>query len=542
MKKNLLIGLLTALFALVSASPAFAESSQVGYPAAIHDAPTTVLSSLESTPIPSTDSTPQTVPPASDSERVPAPSDGPTLPVNTPTPSTESPLPEISPAPSVTPESTATVPPAITLFLDSSHIYGEMDRAFENGYTPKIVNHQTLLTLPVKCSGALQNDRIMVSLEFGPTSDKAFVAASYEKNFSLTQAVPNNGSSPEQLFLVSFSVQMLTERINGVYPVTAHIRAVDLAGNPVRMDYTVFVSVADGRPSEPSKEPQPTPDKPSAEPVVYIQKCVVSPADVQAGEPFTVTLTLKNSVKTKRVQNLLVTVDTGDLKIDLLENSNVFPIDTIKGGGTAELVLHCKAQPSLPAGKHPLHFAFQYNTNETLNLSSQGQCILNTRQTSELSYDGARLPQKVISESTVTVQTNLMNTGKSVLYNCRMDIAMDGLDAGGTSFVGEIPPGESKIASANLRVSSEKLGEVDGLLTITYEDDYGQTFTKTAALSSNIVPKPEPAVDQKTELPSGTKMWWLFLLVGLVIGCGASLGISLMRKNALQRKEDDLRL
>lgn len=522
MKKKILSLFLVFVFAFSAPFSAFAESP---------------AGSSFSEAVPEVPADPE----SSDSrESVPASSAEPVLPESVPDSSS---APESSLEPEQEqPQPTAPVTPPASLSIDSAHTYGDMDEAFENGYSPKIVDHQALFTLPLKSSEPLQDDRITVSLEFAPGADKAFVAASYEKSFFLTQAVPKNDAAAQDVFLACFSVQMLTERVNGVYPITAHVRAADRSGAPIAMDYTVFITVSDGRPGEPPKEPQPEPQKPTAEPVVYVENSVVSPADVQAGEPFTVTLTLKNSVKTKSVRNLLVTVDTGDLKVDLLEGSNVFPIESIKAGGRAELVLHCKAQPSIPAGKYRLNLAFQYNSSETLNLSSQGVCMLNVRQKAELSYDGARLPQTVTSGSTVTLQTNLMNTGKSSLYNCRVDAAIDGLDAGGSAFVGEIKPGESKTASANLRVSDEKLGETSGLLTITYEDDYGQTFTKTAEISTMIRPKPEPAGEEEREEPKETKLWWLFILIGLVLGCGAGFGIPLILKDIRQRKDDDLRL
>ncbi len=439
-------------------------------------------------------------------------------------------------------EPSVPVMPPVQLSIDSVHTYEDMDQTFENGYSPKIVDHHAIFTLPLKSSEPLADNCITVSLEFAPGADKAFVAASYEKSVPLMQAVPKNEAAAQEVFLASFSLQMLTERVNGVYPVTAHIRAADRSGAPITMDYTVFVTVSDGRPSEPPKEPEPEPKKPTAEPVVYIENSVVSPGDVQAGEPFTITLTLKNSVKTKSVRDLLVTVDTGELKVDLLEGSNVFPIETIKAGGKAELILHLKAQPSIPAGKHKINVAFQYNSSETLNLSSQGVCMLNVRQKSELSYAGAKIPQEVIAGSTVTLQTELMNTGKSTLYNCKVETAIDGLDAGGCAFVGEIKPGDSKTASANLRVSEEKLGQTSGLMTITYEDDYGQTFTKTAEISTTIQPKPEPQEEEKPKEPKKAKWWWLFILIGAAVGCGAGWGIPLLIQDIRQRKEDDLRL
>lgn len=451
-----------------------------------------------------------------------------------------------APESSAEPEPSAPTAQSVTLSIDSAHTYGDMDCAFENGYTPKIVNHQALFTLPLKSNGSLQNDRITVSLEFGTGSERAFVAASYEKSFSLTQTVPNNGSTAEDIFLASFSVQMLTERVNGVYPITAHIRAADIAGNPIAMDYTVFVTVADGRPSEPPEPiptPEPKPEKPTAEPVVYISKVLCEPAQVQAGEKFTLTLTLKNSVKTKSVKNMLVTVDTGNLPLSLDEDSNVFPVSSIRAGGETQLVLHFTAGATLPEGRHALQFAFRYDSSQTLNLSSSGICTLTVRQPAELAFDGARLPVRVYIGDTVTVPLTLMNTGKSPLYNCRVQYEIDGLEAGGIKFIGEIPAGESKEATTNLRAGQEVLDNAKGTVTILYEDSFGDTYRQSAELCTHIEKKPEPAdISEKEEHTDKNQNWWLFLLIGLVVGIGGGFGIPWIIRDRNQRKEDDLRL
>lgn len=67
-------------------------------------------------------------------------------------------------------------------------------------------------------------------------------------------------------------------------------------------------------------------------------------------------------------------------------------------------------------------------------------------------------------DDTVTVPANLMNTGKSPLYNCSIDYQIEGLDSGGTTFLGEIPAGQNKIGGGNLRVSKETLGDVAGTI------------------------------------------------------------------------------
>ena len=99
-----------------------------------------------------------------------------------------------------------------------------------------------------------------------------------------------------------------------------------------------------------------------------------------AGEEFTLTVTLKNSLTTKFVRNMLVKVDTGNLHINLLEDSDIFQIDKIPAGGEAELTIRFGTDSSLPAGKYPLNFTFNYDSSKTLNLSSSGTTLVEIQQ------------------------------------------------------------------------------------------------------------------------------------------------------------------
>lgn len=430
---------------------------------------------------------------------------------------------------------------ATSLEIDSKHVYEGMDKAYENGYIPTVKDGTAQIILPLRSTGEIRGNQVKVALDLG-AEQTPFVVANYEKIFALEQVLPQSGGEAQSIYLVSFPVKLSPERINGTYPVTARVSAYDKAGQPVALDYTVFVTITDGRSGEPEQQPMPEPEKPTAEPVVFIASSKLEPGYAMAGEEFTLTLTLQNSLSNKSVENLLVTVEPENLQINLLENSNVIPIKRIPAGGSTELVLHFSTDPSIPAEKQKINFHFQYNSKQTLGLSSEGSYILDVRQGAKLDYDGATLPVKVFQDDTVTLSINLMNTGKSPLYNCRLDYAIEGLSSGGTTFLGELPAGESKVGSGNLRVSAEQLGDVSGTVTITYEDAFGQEYTETAEVSTHIAEKAEPETQQEQAKEKKNPLWWLFVLLGLAAGGSLGFGIPWFVKDRKQRQEDDLRL
>ncbi|MGN1348281.1 MAG: hypothetical protein ACI4VI_04995, partial [Acutalibacteraceae bacterium] len=112
----------------------------------------------------------------------------------------------------------------------------------------------------------------------------------------------------------------------------------------------------------------------------------------------------------------------------------------------------------------------------------------------------------------------------------------------GNVFVGEIASGENKSRTGNLSVSEDLLGKTEGEIKITYEDSFGESYEKTAKVSTVIEKKPEKTVDEETEEEKANNLWWLFLLIGLFVGGGAGFGVMWYVSDKKQRKEDDLRL
>ena len=258
------------------------------------------------------------------------------------------------------------------------------------------------------------------------------------------------------------------------------------------------------------------------------------------GEAGKLTVTLKNTNNRRAIFNLklILSDDSGDL---IQNGMNTRFVNAVYAGGTYTLEAELTARYNAAVGRHSLTLTTEYEDGEFQSYSSSDTLYVDVRQTADLSFSGAELPAKVVEGDTVTVTLTLMNTGKAQLSNCRADFDIPGLIGGGTAFGGELAPGESKTVSANLRAESEQLGEAKGTITVTYEDEYGKTYTKTAELSTVIEKKVEvaaaPVEEQKKTLP-----WWLYGSAGLLLGAGTAFGVTYGVFATKQRKQDELRL
>ena len=262
---------------------------------------------------------------------------------------------------------------------------------------------------------------------------------------------------------------------------------------------------------------------------------------VTPGETAKLTVNIKNYSSTKAVRNIKLSIGgSEDIRTDGMGTQYV---SAIYAGSTYTWEIPITAAKTAQEGEHILAVSMEYEDRYYMSYGSSDELRLTVKQSVKLDYDGAILPAKVIQDSTETVSINLMNTGKSDLRNCKIDFKIDGLESGGTAFVGEIPAGESAVGSANLRVSSTMLGETKGKIKISYEDEFGESYSKSVDVSTVIAEKivvnnTQSEEEEQVKYP----FWWLFGLIGLAIGGGIGCAIPLSIISFKKRREDEKRL
>ena len=345
------------------------------------------------------------------------------------------------------------------------------------------------------------------------------------------------------MYLVDFTVTLSDDRQNGTYPVTVQLSAHDAQGVSVEASHTLYVTITDV--PEATEPPATEPEKPTAEPVVYIAGTTVTPDPVLAGEEFLLTLKLKNSLTTKSVRNLLVTVDTGNLQLELLEEGNVFQIERIGAGSEEELPLLLKADPSIPAGKYTLHFSFRYDSSEVLNLSSSGTAIVEIRQPSRMELVTTRFPDSVTVGESIPLPLQVMNMGKDTVYNVRCTVSGIGLSPSNTGYIGTMAAGTSAqtdmevyIMALNTSEGNEQgspYGPTAGTITLLYEDASGQEHQQESRFQTTVN---RPIVVLQTEIPEeeqekeAAMQWWAVVLILGGVGLACIIAAFLARRRA----------
>ena len=261
---------------------------------------------------------------------------------------------------------------------------------------------------------------------------------------------------------------------------------------------------------------------------------------LSAGEKAILKITIKNTHSSKSVRNIKFSLseESGEITPSGMGTAH---IKNISADGTYVWEVELTASHTVSVGEHRFNVSAEYEDSDYRSYSSSDTLRLNVRQIAKLKYDSAILPKKVIQGDNQTVTINLMNTGKSTVYNCTIDFDIEHLQSGGSIFAGNIEPAQSSAATANLRVDSNFEGEVKGKITISYEDDYGEVYTETVDVSTVIEKKVEQLAI-KEEPDKNNSLWWVFVIIGLAVGGGIGFGVPWIINDKKQRKEDDLRL
>ena len=197
------------------------------------------------------------------------------------TPPAETQAPVTTPEP--TPEPT---PVADKLIIDSWNLYDGMDRTYQQGYVPRIVNGCCYIIFPL--IGETYDGKVTVTADLGTTADSPFVFGNY------SQTAAGWGR-----YVFMFEIPLVKGRINGSYPVTLKADYLDVLGQQKQQSFTVFVTVSDG------KKPKDPDAKEAAEkPELFISACEITPDTVGGDGEFSVNVKIDNigSIRARSVR------------------------------------------------------------------------------------------------------------------------------------------------------------------------------------------------------------------------------------------------
>ena len=152
-------------------------------------------------------------------------------------------------------------------------------------------------------------------------------------------------------------------------------------------------------------------------------------------------------------------------------------------------------------------------------------------QAIRLEQGGVQLPTAIAGElSNMTLP--LMNMGKGELQNVLVKLEMDGVLDAQSVLVGTMAAGETKQAKLTFTPKLDSVGTHSGTVTITCEDAYGNSFSRTLDLNLTV-DEPTPEVDIQQEEEDEKMSVGTIVLIVLCVVMAAGLvvqGVILTKK------------
>ena len=472
-----------------------------------------------------------------------------------------------TPTPTVTSEATATMTPPVvdvtatptlsasdvtatpseeteetettSLRIDDENVYDGMDKAYKNGYTPTVKNGTATIVLPLVANGAIQKNAIMVTPGLGNPSSSPFVYKNYQKTVQLGENAINGSRTTVSSFLVRFDLALSSDRINGVYPVTIDIQSMDTKGNTISQSFTCYVTITDG--TNPDAETTVEKETPVSQPKIIVSGYSVNPSPAIAGQAFTVKVTLKNISETQSVQNMMVTVSCDSKNFLLQNDSSTIYINKLDKQETAELLLTYVTDLETPAQRYNITLSIEYDNSEAVTLSSSGTVSVEVTQALRMEIEIPTIESEVNAGDTMPLTFQVMNLGRSTVYNVRVELSAPGLIPDGTAFIGNMEAGTSMTADMDVFIGTktmtegyegeDKYGLTPGVITLIYEDEDGQEYIQEMEFSTTIT---EPVIIVSTatqeEETETAGQWWIS------IGIGAAVIVALITLLLLRKK------
>lgn len=463
--------------------------------------------------------------------------------------------PQATAPPTVTPP--VTTPPAeseptpsptvITNFeIDNIHIFDGMDRAYQNGYKPTVKDGKATVVLPLLSNGRILGNVIKVTPGLGDPSSSPFVYSNYQTTVSRQQnPVAGGGTVPS--FLIRFDFPLASGRNNGVYPVTIDVQAQAADGSPIQQTFTIYITITDGK--DPNATASvPGPEIPTSEPKVIVSNYEINPSPVLAGGELTAKITLKNTSGTKSVQNMTVTASCDSPSLLLKNSSNTFYISKLGKEAETSIELTYKVGLETVPQLYNIMLTIQYDNSKATVLSSSGTVPVMIGQPLRVELEAPPIPNAVNAGDTLPLAIQVMNMGRSKVLNVRCELSAPGLLPSSTAFIGNMEAGTAMTGDMNVFIGTkdmsegytgtDKYGLTNGKITLVYEDENGQEYTKETEFATTInAPVLSQTSAEPEDEPEKAGQWWISITISAAIIAGLAAFLIIRTKKG--KKHED---
>ncbi len=229
-----------------------------------------------------------------------------------------------------------------------------------------------------------------------------------------------------------------------------------------------------------------------SKPRIVVTGFETNPADVYAGDTFTLTIHVQNTAKDTAVTNVLFDMQAAQEGEDKTNTYSAFLptsgsssvyMDRIGPDTAADIVIEMTAKADLAQKPYVLDVNMKYDASTVFDLTDKASVSIPILQESR--FDTS-IPEVVPSDIEVGSQSNVMfsiyNTGKTTLYNVQVKFIADSIDEA-SAFVGNLQSGNTGNVDVMLTGSTATMDDGTVVMEISYEDEAGNVTTQEKTIT-----------------------------------------------------------
>lgn len=354
-----------------------------------------------------------------------------------------------------------------------------------NWVTPTVTYGQTVnIVLPVVNMGSVNLSNVTVT----PVTSNLVSEWPFEIQTSgYTQTIPdlpgkgNGQSDMDRRRELTWTLKARTDALSGYYKLQFNV--LYYVGTEVESATLTTYAKVNGAPGSGNVESE---GGGTSTPRVIVTGFNTTPAEVKAGDTFTLTLHLKNTSKRTAVSNMLVNLSASSEGSDVdstyaaflpTSGSNTEYITSIGKGETVDLSIEMTAKADLTQKPYQIDVNMEYEDEDYTAYTSTADVSIPIHQSARLELSTPEiLPESITVGTESNIMFSIYNVGKTTLYNTKVSFEGDSV-TGGETFIGKIEAGGTGTVDA--LVTGEAATEDDGIVKIivTYEDESGNKST-----------------------------------------------------------------
>ena len=287
--------------------------------------------------------------------------------------------------------------------------------------------------------------------------------------------------NPDQTVAVPFSMAVREKAKSGYYPIKFKIRYRENEnGNfAAPIEDTFYVRVY-GKDEDDSLDSE-AGENERTKARIIVDSFETDPAEIYAGQDFTLKVRMKNASNSIVASNILFTFESETVSdspvFTTVNGSNSVVVNSLAPGASDTLTIKFSSSPTAEQRSYTITINEQYDSPEFKNAKEAVKIAVGLKQEARLNTGTIEVMPDAISvgeESNVMFSIN--NTGKVMLYNVNAVFEADSIQKN-ESYVGNIEPGKSGNVDTMINGIAPTTDDGKVKLSITYEDENGKVST-----------------------------------------------------------------